>query len=505
MLDVNRRTFIAGAAAAGALASFPRLAEGADGKVVDLSPVYGKITEQLRQSIGRIQRWIQQPSISAQNVGITECCDLTMELLRDAGFGTVKKMKTDGHPGIFATLDAGASRTMGFYLMYDVQPVEEKEWSSPPFAAKLVDKADIGKVIMGRGAVNQKGPQGAFLAALHAVRAAGLKLPVNLVVVAEGEEELGSPHFSQVVWNNEVMKALEKCEGVMMPSAQQSLSGTANVELGAKGIVYVELEVSGEAWGRGPRGAEIHSSMKVVVDSPVWRLLQALGTLVSADGNEPMIDGLADAVRPVSHQQKSLLDDLAASWDEADWKNVFKVDKWVNDLDERAMLERYVSRPSVNIDGLYAGYIGEGSKTILPHRAVAKMDIRLVPDMTAKDVLAKLRKHLDRRGYRDVVIKNLGSYDPTDTALDAPPIQTQLAVYKAAGLDPVIWPRIAGSWPGYLFTGKPLERPAGHVGLGHGSGAHAKDEYFVVEPAAGKKYLGLDGATRSFVDFLFAL
>lgn len=505
MLDIDRRAFIVGAASAGVLASFPRLAEGAGGKAVDLSPVYGKITEQLEQSIERIQRWIQQPSISAQNVGITECCDLTMELLRDAGFGTVKKMRTDGHPGIFATLDAGAKQTIGFYFMYDVQPVEEKEWSSPPFAAELVDKADIGKVIMGRGAVNQKGPQGAFLAALHAVRAAGLKLPVNLVVVAEGEEELGSPHFSQVVWNNEVMKALEKCQGVMMPSAQQSLSGTVNVALGAKGIVYVELEVSGKAWGRGPREAEIHSSMKVVVDSPVWRLVQALGTLVSADGNEPMIDGLADAVRPVSAQQKSLLDDLSARWDEADWKNAFKVDRWVNDLGERAMLERYVSRPSVNIDGLYAGYIGEGSQTILPHRAFAKMDIRLVPDMSAQDVLAKLRKHLDKRGYRDIVIKDLGSYDPTDTALDAPPIQTQLAVYRAAGFDPVIWPRLAGSWPGYLFTGKPIERPAGHVGLGHGSGAHAKDEYFVVEPAAGKEYLGLDGAIRSFVDFLFAL
>ncbi|WP_437483576.1 M20/M25/M40 family metallo-hydrolase [Sorangium sp. So ce1014] len=505
MLDIDRRTFLVGAAAAGALASFPRLARGAGGKAVDLSAVYGKITEQLNPSIERIQRWIQQPSISAQNVGITECCELTMELLRDAGFGTVKKMKTDGHPGIFATLDAGAKQTMGFYFMYDVQPVEEKEWSSPPFAARLVDKAGIGKVIVGRGAVNQKGPQGAFLAALHAVRAAGLKLPVNLVVVAEGEEELGSPHFSQVVWNEDVMRALETCQGVIMPSAQQSLSGTVNMDLGAKGIVYVELGASGKAWGRGPREAEIHSSMKVVVDSPVWRLVQALGTLVSADGNEPRIDGLTDAVRPVSRQQKILLDDLSARWDEADWKNAFKVDRWVNDLEERAMLERYVSRPSVNIDGLYAGYIGEGSQTILPHRAFAKMDIRLVPDMTAKDVLAKLRKHLDRRGYTDIVIKDLGSYDPTNTALDAPPIQTQLAVYKAAGLDPVIWPRVAGSWPGYLFTGKPLERPAGHVGLGHGSGAHAKDEYFVVEPAAGKKYLGLDGATRSFVDFLFAL
>ncbi|WP_437914844.1 M20/M25/M40 family metallo-hydrolase [Sorangium sp. So ce302] len=505
MLDIDRRTFIAGAAASGLLASFPRLARGASGKAVDLSPVYDRIAEQRSQSIERIQRWIQQPSISAQNVGIAECCDLTMDLLRDAGFGTVKKMKTDGHPGIFATLDAGAKQTMGFYFMYDVQPVEEKEWSSPPFAARLVDKADVGKVILGRGAVNQKGPQGAFLAALHAVRAAGLKLPVNLVVVAEGEEELGSPHFSQVVRNDDVMKALAKCQGVMMPAADQSLSGTVNVVLGAKGIVYVELEASGEAWGRGPRDGEIHSSMKVVVDSPAWRLVQALGTLVSADGNEPMIDGLTDAVRPVSSQQKKLLDDLSARWDDADWKKVFGVDRWVNDLDERAMLERYVSRPSVNIDGLYAGYIGEGSKTILPHRAFAKMDIRLVPDMTATDVLAKLRKHLDRRGYKDIAIKNMGSYDPTDTALEAPPIQTQLAVYKAAGLNPVIWPRLAGSWPGYLFTGKPLELPAGHVGLGHGSGAHAKDEYFVIEPAAGKKYLGLDGATRSFVDFLFAL
>ena len=180
-------------------------------------------------------------------------------MLRDAGFQSVSKIPTDGQPGIFATLDAGAPRTIGIYFMYDVKQVTPSEWSSPPWDAALVDKPGLGKILIGRGAVNQKGPEATFLAALHAIRGAGRKLPVNFVFVGEGEEEIGSPHFAQIVHRPEVVAALKKSDGIFLPDAAQELDGSVTVELGAKGVIELELVSSGEHWGRGPTH-DVHSS-----------------------------------------------------------------------------------------------------------------------------------------------------------------------------------------------------------------------------------------------------
>src|SRR5213079_2201962 len=196
--------------------------------------------------VQRLQEWVRQPSIAAEHRGMDEGCELTMRLLRDAGFGQVTKVPTDGQPGIFASLHAGAPRTLGLYFMYDVKQADPAEWSSPPWEGALVDKAGLGKVLVGRGAVNQKGPQAALLAALHAIRGAGRKIPVNLVLVAEGEEEIGSPHFPQIVGQSEVQRALSRCTGVFMPSATQGLDGIVSISLGAKGLIEVELTASGE-------------------------------------------------------------------------------------------------------------------------------------------------------------------------------------------------------------------------------------------------------------------
>src|SRR6185436_11359034 len=164
---------------------------------------------------------------------MTEGAELMKKLALDAGFQQAEVIPTKGHPGVFATLDAGAKQTLGLYFMYDVKQADPAEWSSPPWDAKLVDKPGLGKVIIGRGAVNQKGPESAFLAALHAIRGANRKLPVNLVFVAEGEEEIGSPHFPQVVRKPEVLAALQKTIGIFMPSASQGLDGQVTMTLGA--------------------------------------------------------------------------------------------------------------------------------------------------------------------------------------------------------------------------------------------------------------------------------
>jgi acetylornithine deacetylase/succinyl-diaminopimelate desuccinylase-like protein len=469
----------------------------------DLKAIQAQIEKRHDESVRRLQEWIRQPSIAAENKGVNEGCDLTMRLLRDAGFGQVAKIPTDGQPGIFATLDAGAARTMGVYFMYDVKQVDPVEWSSPPFEARLVERQGLGKVLVGRGATNQKGPEAAFLAALHAIRAAGRKVPVNLVLVAEGEEEIGSPHFPQIVRRPEVDAALRRCSGVFMPTNAQGLDGEVTLTLGAKGVIELELVSSGEKWGRGPR-QDVHSSNKARLDSPAWHLVQALNTLVSADGNEPAIDGFGAKARPLSAAERAMIAEAARRRDEASAKRELGVERWVRDVSYQESLELLMSRPTVNIEGLVGGYTGPGGKTILPHRAVAKLDLRLVPDMTAAEALASLKAHLDRRGFGDIEVNMTGGYDPTSTPADSALIRAQIAVYRRSGIDPLLMPRNAGSWPGYVFTGDPLRLPAGHFGLGHGGGAHAPNEYFVVE-SRHAKVKGMDGAVRSYVEYLYEL
>lgn len=497
---MNRRDFLVGAAATATSLSLPNLSPA---EQADLQPVWKEIEKRHDESVKRLQTWIRQPSIAAENRGMNEGCDLTMQLLYEAGFQSVTKIPTNGQPGIFATLDAGAARTLGVYFMYDVKQVNPAEWSSPPWDAALVDKPGLGKLVVGRGAVNQKGPEATFLAALHAIRGSRRKLPVNLVLVAEGEEEIASPHFPQIVHRPEVIAALKKSEGVFLPGASQELDGSLIVTLGAKGVVELELVSSGERWGRGPEH-DVHSSEKARVDSPAWHLIHALNTLVSPDGNEPTVPGFADKARPLSGTEKQMIEVASKRMDESLAKKAYGVKHWINDVGWRESIEMLEARPTINIEGLVGGYTGPGGKTILPHRAAAKLDLRLVPDMTAADALAALKAHLAKQGFGDLEVNMTGGYDPNSTSIDAGIIQTQLKVYRAAGVDPIVLPRSPGSWPGYVFTGDPLHLPATHFGLGHGEGAHAPNEYYLIE-SVNPKVQGMDGAARSYVEFLHGM
>src|ERR1700683_1088744 len=374
----NRRGLLMVAAAAGATLVMPRRGRGAADKTPkaefggDLAPVRAVIEKQRPEAIKRLQDWIALPSIAAENRNMQEGVQMMIALLKYAGFQSAKVMPPDGQPGVFATLDAGAARTVGMYFMYDVKQFDPKEWSSPPLDGAIVDRPPFGKVMIGRGATNQKGPEATFLAALHALKAARRKPPVNIVLVAEGEEEIASPHFAQVVHQPEVLAALSKCHEVFMPFASQSPEGAVQIALGAKGVVEVELVASTEKWGRGSKD-DIHSSYKAELDSAVWRMVKALSTLVSEDGNDPAIDGWFEHVKPLTARQKEIIGEQVAHSNEADVKKLFGVQHWVRDLSYRDALERLASQPTVNIEGMYAGYIGPGGETIMPSEDTAKL------------------------------------------------------------------------------------------------------------------------------------
>src|SRR5215468_5041507 len=318
---LNRRDFVGASLSAGALAVMPAavLAAAADVES-DKSAVLAQIPKMHDENVRRLQQWIALPSIAAENRNYPQGPEYMAQLARDAGFTGVKLIPSAGKPGVFGKLDSGAHTTLGVYFMYDVKQFVPEEWSSPPLEGRLVQKAGLGTVCMGRGATNQKGPENSFLSALMAFKAAGKKLPVNLVLVCEGEEEIGSPHFSEIVNSPEVLPQLKKCIGVWMPEAGQDRDGTVQVSLGAKGVVELELVSSGEKWGRGP-SHDVHSSLEAQVDSPSWHLVQALNTLVEKDGHTPAVEGFFEKAKPLTPAQEKMVRDRAAKTDEATMKS----------------------------------------------------------------------------------------------------------------------------------------------------------------------------------------
>lgn len=464
--------------------------------------VYAYIEQHKDEHLEQLRRWVRQPSVSAENIGIAEMAEMVRSDLEKLGFKETELVPTGGHPGVWGFYDAGAPTTLAVYMMYDVQPVDTIGWQVPGFEGALVDHR-YGRALMARGAVNQKGPERAFLNAVESIIATRGKLPVNLMVISEGEEELGSTHLPEIV--AKFADRLRGAVGVIFPSTGQTPRGVASLSLGNKGIVYFELEAVGDSSG-GPMRAEIHGSLKAIVDAPALRLVQALASITSPDGNTILVEGYQEPIRPPTDEEWRLVNGAAGEWtaNEAEQQQVLGVASWIDGLSGRDALARLTFGTTFNIDGIWSGYTGPGSKTILPHKATAKVDSRLVPNQTPDSALALVRRHLDAKGFHDIAIRKLDDgYPPAQTSVSAPFVRTALGVYNKAGRRVVVSVRSAGSAPRYLFTD--LGLPMISAGMGHGSGAHAPNEYIVVEPKPGSPVAGLVEMEKFYVDLLYAL
>jgi len=474
--------------------------------------IYQHIDRSNEQHIWALQRWMRQPSISAQNEGILEMAEMLRDDLRAIGFQEAELVATGGHPGVWGWFDAGAERTLLVYMMYDVQPVEAADWDLPPFEAELVEN-ELGRAIMARGATNQKGPERAFLNALESIIAVDGNLPVNLMIAAEGEEELGSPNFPRIVDAYE--DRMRQADGVLFPMSVQAPDGGATLLLGVKGILYFEMEARGGTWG-GPQRSEIHGSYKAVVDSPTWRLVQALASLTTPDGNTIRVPGYYDGILPPTPEEQQLINGAARNRDEEQLRQAAGVERFLDDLQGRDAIVEALYMPTLNIDGIWSGYTGEGVKTILPHVATAKVDSRLPVGLDPDEALAKIRAHLGANGFGDIELRKLSGYPAAQTSVHSDLAQAVIAVYNkyltrlGAGLENgsgaqlSVQPRIAGSAPFYQFTER-LGLPLVPAGLGHGRGAHAPNEIYLVEPASGVPIAGLAEIEKAYVDLLYAL
>jgi len=462
--------------------------------------VYDHIDAHFDEHLQKIQTFLRQPSVSAQNLGIQETARMVLEMLKEIGARDAALVPTSGHPGVWGSVDAGAPKTLLNYAMYDVQPVNPEEWSSPPWEAAIVPKSPFPKVIMARGATNTKGALRAFLNACEAIIKVRGGLPVNLQFAVEGEEEIGSLHYNQIVDAHEA--EMRRADGVLFAITEQNLNGALSMNLGVKGIAYIEVEADGAKSGRGPTARDIHSSLKAVVDAPAWRLVQGLAMLTDPSGNKISIPGYAEAIRPPTEEEWELINGLLTHFDDADLKQEYGVREWIAGKAKREMILSYLFDTTLNIAGIYGGYSGPGPKTILPMKATAKVDTRLPPNMTPERAVDMIKTHLAGKGFSDLEVRYLEGYPPSQTSVRTPLVQNAISVYRKWGLEPEVWPRLAGSAPFYVFTER-LKKPFVMFGLGHGAGAHSKDEYLVVE--GGGKVADLRTTEKAWVDLLFAL
>jgi len=463
---------------------------------VDRNAVFDHIDAQVDQHIANLQAFVRQPSISQTGEGIGECAAMLARILSDLGCQKSEIVSTPGHPVVFATLDAGQPRTLIIYSMYDVQPADEPDWSVPPFEGRLVERAPFGRCLMARGARNTKGPLRSFLNVVEAITAVHDRTPVNLIFVIEGEEEQGSRHLPGFIADHQT--ALGKADAMYFPHAVQSSNGAGKILLGSKGLLYLELECSGELWGRGPQESAIHSALKPIVDSPAWRMVHALSTLTSVDGNRIAIPGFYDQVRPPSAVDEGLLEAMLPGF-EPDVG--YGLHRFADDLDGLALARQFLFAPSLNIDGIWGGYTGPGSKTVTPHRVRAKLDFRLVPNLDVQQTLGLLRRHLDRHGYADIQITVLGRAEWSKCSVNESLPQAAIRAYRSLGVEPEVWPMNPGTAPFFLFNRPPLNLPFCVAGLGHSARPHAPDEFLVIE--GNDRVCGLAGLEKSFAAVLY--
>jgi len=472
----------------------------------DLPKIFDHIDKNIDNHVRNLQKWIQQPSVSNTGEGIQESAQMVKGYFDQLGCQTTRvydpgmaEWGQQSNPVVYAKCDEGAEKTLVIYWMYDTMPITQPDlWVRPPFAGDIIEQPPYKKVLIGRGAVNSKGPQMSQWNALMSIKAVTGKLPVNLIFVAEGDEERMSMGYRTFVKAHP-----ELFEGA---DAMYMFGGNSGIMGGSEGCIFIELTTSGKAWGRGPVVSNIHGANKRAVDSPAWRHIEMLSTLVSENGNKVLIPGFYDNIEPLTQAEKASLAAQAKKLNPAQVAKNRGIARYIaDDPLEIVTMQRYGT--SFNLDGIWSGNMFPGgSGAILPNTITSKHNIRYVPNMTGPDIVKKLRAHLDKNGYEDVEIRVIGDvpwskmrYDTDIARAVGKTFQTFNIDYQRPIEDEASI--LGGYWPAYLFAGDPIDIPIAGGMAGGGGGAHAANEFYVIE-GANKSY-GMAGAEKSVVLTLY--
>jgi len=433
------------------------------------------VDENADRFVAELQRLCQQPSIAAQKVGVEDTAEMVLSMLQRIGAQARLIPVAEGAPVVYGTIGEG-TRTLIFYNHYDVQPPEPlEEWESDPFAAEIRQG-----ILYARGAADNKGNLVARLMAVDAYQKTRGELPLKIKFVFEGEEEIGSVHLGQFVEEN---RGLLEADGCIWEGSAKDLSQRPVIYLGLKGILYVELRAKGAR-------RDLHSSWATLVPNPAWRLVWALASL--KDENDRLtVDGLMEHVGEPSPEERDLLRKIP--FEEKKIKADFGIPHFLEGVKGVEALERHLYGPTCTICGFRSGYIGEGQKTVLPSEAVVKLDFRLVPDLEPRLVLDLLRKHLDRRGFKDIEIVEVSGEQFAKSPPDAPIVRAALEAARTIyGQEPVVYPTMAGSGPMYHLSMALGIPTASAVGVSHAqSRIHAPNENIrIADYIQGIKYIG---------------
>ncbi len=411
--------------------------------------------------VAELQKLCSQPSVAAQKLGVADTAEMVLGMLRGVGADARLIQVAGAPPVVYGEIGQG-DKTLIIYDHYDVQPPEPlNRWESKPFSPEVREG-----FLYARGVADDKGNLVARLQAVEAYRETRGELPLKVKFVFEGEEEVGSPHLAQFVAENEEL--LLAADGCLWEGARKDMAGRPRIYLGLKGIMYVELRTRGAS-------RDLHSSWAPLVPNPVWRLVWALNTLKDREGHIT-VDGLMDYVVEPPVEEIELLKQIPFEEDEV--RKDLDIPRFLGGVEGVDALRNYLYAPTCTICGMRAGYIGEGSKTVLPNEAMVKLDFRLVPNLEPDLVLELLRQHLDRRGFEDVEIVPMSGEHPAKSSPEAVIVRAAIEAAKAVYAQaPVVYPLMAGSGPMYPLS-QALGIPAvSGVGVGHAqSRIHAPNE-----------------------------
>lgn len=448
--------------------------------------IHTYIDSHFNSHVEDIRRFLRQPGISLTGEGVEESTEMLLKYLIKIGATNTKLIEfKDALPFIYGEIQSKQpnTKTLLIYGQWDIVPVDPEQWISPPFAAEIIEGSElgldpeIGKILVARGAQDQRGPLLAFLKAVESILTVTRDIPVNLIFAIENEEELGSIHLKE--FRDLYLPMFQQADAVHYHRMSQDEENRHVIYLGTKGVHHLELTITGGDWG-GPIKRDLHSSDDSWVDHPSWRLIWALNSLKDSNG-QVLVEGLYDACRSPTPEEKDLVVRLLEDMDEDTVKKRLGIKQFKQGQSLENLLEEYILGPIFNIDGLVSGWTGPGVTTVMPKSATAKLDIRTVPNMRSESILPLLRAHLDKQGFPEVEITGSCHYEAYRTTTKEPIIQAILKATEAMKVQPQVWPTHVTGFPSSVFADRPLNLTFGTSGLGRGGNAHTSDEYVTIE------------------------
>jgi acetylornithine deacetylase/succinyl-diaminopimelate desuccinylase-like protein len=433
---------------------------------MSLEKVFNNIEGNSEKFIKELVSLVKQPSVSAKKEGLEECAEMVEKMMKEIGLSTKVIPEKEGNPVVFGEIQGKKTKkTLLFYDHYDVQPPEPlEEWICGPFSGEIRD----GK-IYGRGVSDNKGGFVSRLKAVQAFLETEGNLPVNVKFVVDGEEEIGSIHLLEIIEKN---RKLFSADAAIWEFGGTDRHGRPRIYCGLKGVLDVELRAKGAS-------RDIHSSNAPLIPNPAWRLVWALNILKN-EKDEILINGFYDDVKKPSAEEIAYARDIP--FEKMEEKKDLGLKNFLHNLSGPDAVKTLLYQPTCTINGLLAGYTASGPKTVLPNKALVKLDFRLVPEQRTEDIFDKLVKHLRNHGFRDIEVIQQGSTEPTKTPLSDRFAQTVIkAAEKVYGKKAIVYPTSPASGPMHLFRNY-LGYPVISAGCTHEeSHGHAPNENITVK------------------------